>query len=324
MKKILCCIAVLLFGFNTYGQIEEGLIGKYYFNNGNANDDSGNGYDADTVTATLTADRFGNEDYAYSFDGTQFINIPFSTPFNLNEISISVWFKVLNPDSLWQRIITFPVSGTAGNQHFSIMYNFSPEPYKMMTYFDQENNQGAVYAVSNDTVNDNLWHHFVGTISTTNLQIISYLDGIPVDTTSFSNAPTSADGHLQIGRFNYTFNENFIGDIDDMRIYNRAISALEVDSLFNESNSTLGISTSEIGASISVFPNPSSSTVNVVNNSNIALQFTLYNSMGKIVIEKALTSIKSTIDLSANPSGVYFYKLTTDDSLIKTGKIIKQ
>ena len=324
MKMYLFTIVLLLFGLNSFGQLDSGLIAKYYFNNGNANDDSGNGYDADTVNATLTVDRFGNTDRAYSFDGLQFINIPYSAPFNLDEISISVWFKVLNPDSLWQRIVTFPVSATGGNQHFSIMYNFSPEPYKIMTYFDQANNQGAVYAVSNDTVNNNLWHHFVGTISTSNLQIISYLDGIPVDTTSFTNAPTPADGHLQIGRFNYTFNENFIGDIDDIRLYDRAISALEVDSLFNEENSTVGILSLEPETSFSVFPNPFKNILNIQNESNLEIQFTLYNSLGIIIYEEALKSKTSKIDLSSNPSGIYFYKLTDNKNLIKTGKLIKQ
>jgi hypothetical protein len=45
----------------------EGLVAYYPFN-GNANDESGNGYNGDVTGATLVADRFGNENSAFSFD----------------------------------------------------------------------------------------------------------------------------------------------------------------------------------------------------------------------------------------------------------------
>ena len=45
-----------------------GLVGWWPFN-GNANDESGNGNNGTVNGATLTADRFGVADKAYSFDG---------------------------------------------------------------------------------------------------------------------------------------------------------------------------------------------------------------------------------------------------------------
>ena len=45
-----------------------GLVGWWPFN-GNANDESGNGNNGTVNGATLTADRFGNANSAYSFDG---------------------------------------------------------------------------------------------------------------------------------------------------------------------------------------------------------------------------------------------------------------
>jgi len=68
MKKftILFLLSVMIGGLSgVFAQInlDSGLVAHYPFN-GNANDESGNG-------ATLTTDRFGNANKAYSFDGVK-------------------------------------------------------------------------------------------------------------------------------------------------------------------------------------------------------------------------------------------------------------
>ena len=52
-----------------YGQFKEGLVAYYPFT-GNADDISGNGNDGKVMGATLTSDRFGNKESAFSFAGT--------------------------------------------------------------------------------------------------------------------------------------------------------------------------------------------------------------------------------------------------------------
>ncbi len=67
-----------------------GLV-AWYPMNGNALDESGNGYDCQSIGATLTEDRFGAPSSAYAFDGQgshlQGVSLPFS------DLSISLWFK---------------------------------------------------------------------------------------------------------------------------------------------------------------------------------------------------------------------------------------
>ena len=73
MKKftILFLLSVMIGGLSgVFAQInlDSGLVAHYPFN-GNANDESGNGNDGTVNGATLTTDRFGNANKAYSFDG---------------------------------------------------------------------------------------------------------------------------------------------------------------------------------------------------------------------------------------------------------------
>ena len=69
----------------------DGLIAYYPFN-GNANDESGNSNNGTVNGATLTSDRNGNANSAYSFDGINDyieINNPF---YNNDEITFTAWF----------------------------------------------------------------------------------------------------------------------------------------------------------------------------------------------------------------------------------------
>lgn len=72
---------------------KDGLVGWWPFN-GNANDESGNGNHGTVNGATLTADRDGNSNCAYSFDGIDdYIQCLNNTiPINNSSRSFSLWF----------------------------------------------------------------------------------------------------------------------------------------------------------------------------------------------------------------------------------------
>ena len=65
----------------------------YYPFNGNANDESGNGYHGTVTGAMLIADRFGNPDSAYSLDGNDYIEVP-SSPQATTYVDFSAWVRL--------------------------------------------------------------------------------------------------------------------------------------------------------------------------------------------------------------------------------------
>ena len=108
MKTKLFLTAIILFGFNFLrAQVPSyvptnGLISYWPFT-GNANDASGNSHDGTVSGATLTTDRFGNANAAYSFNGTSdFISVPASTVFTQKPMSFSFWFKQTGTGHLCQ------------------------------------------------------------------------------------------------------------------------------------------------------------------------------------------------------------------------------
>ena len=75
------------------------------------------------------------------------------------------------------------------------------------------------------------WHHIVGTYDLTNRKL--YVDGVLRDTDSYSTAMESSDAPVEIGR--YSHNNAFTTDdtIAQPRIYNRALSAEEIQRNYN-------------------------------------------------------------------------------------------
>lgn len=81
------------------------------------------------------------------------------------------------------------------------------------------------------TINDGNWHHVVGVYNgATPIDI--YIDGV-LDNTSAGNAPASTGttgNDVSVGAVNTA--RFFTGDIDDVRVYDRALSAAEVATIF--------------------------------------------------------------------------------------------
>jgi hypothetical protein len=87
----------------------EDLVAWYPFN-GNANDESGNGNNGTVNGATLTTDKDGNENSAYSFDGNDdIIDLPeldnkIGTPGY--STTYSFWFKTLESNNYGNMFLT--------------------------------------------------------------------------------------------------------------------------------------------------------------------------------------------------------------------------
>src|SRR5688572_11119992 len=89
-------LLILLFPFLSFSQVNLTLgLKAYYPFSGNANDVSGNNNNPVFSNAILTADRLGNPNSAYHFNGTStYMRIPNSASLNMtNHMSISLWVK---------------------------------------------------------------------------------------------------------------------------------------------------------------------------------------------------------------------------------------
>ena len=174
--------------------------------------------------ATWTTGKFGSALY---FDGTNdYVEVPNSSSIDITDpITIEAWINVL--------------SGTSG--HIVSKKSDSGTQYVFYTisgYLKLYGTSGNL--AYNANIDDDQWHHVVGIINGADSKM--YLDGnlVQTGTVTSSNNPTA---HLYIGTC-YTFEPAcfFDGKIDEVRIYNRALSEDEIKmhylSEFQKYNST--------------------------------------------------------------------------------------
>ena len=233
MKKVWLFVLVtgLVFSFSfSYGaEKEKGLIGWWKFDEGKgeiAKDSSGNGNDGDVIETKWVQ---GKKGFALSFEGTDdCVEIPHSEILNLgNEgtnYSIEFWVKISNSlpkggfflikptDNSYPFAFTQEKTGIVG---FKI-YNKTPAP--------------EAYVVSPTSLVDGIWHHIVGIRDGTNNKLVMYIDGKLAGTKNDEiKGDMNNEGPVKIGK---SWGDDFGGTIDEVKIYNRALTADEIKAHF--------------------------------------------------------------------------------------------
>lgn len=212
--------------FTTCGLNIPNLVACYPFS-GNANDMSGNSHNGTVNGATLTTDRFGNSNNAYLFDGTSsYIEVPnFNTiDDNSSELTICFWEKangykaqipfVLYPDDPNDRLaihVQYYNSGTPatiwdyGNVFSNGRVAFQPNPYRTT------------------------WNHYAFVVSKSNNFMKIYQNDTLIASANYSSTIVNKNRSIRFGGWsNFVFN----GILDDISIFNRAITATEVDKVY--------------------------------------------------------------------------------------------
>ena len=213
-----------------------GLEAWYPFN-GNANDESGNGLNGSVDKAILTKDRFGFLNKAYYFDSSRVITIPQSVNKNLFPLTISLWVqidtaKVSGLGNLFGKYVSASWNGflihstrridSVGNVTFKIVPWYIRDPgNRLLGLYGEED-------FATDLI-PGKWHNFVFTVGKDKGTV--YLDGKLFDTHQWTgNSGESTNPYLwQIGGL---YNDWFKGNLDDVGVWNRELTAEEVNKLF--------------------------------------------------------------------------------------------
>ncbi len=197
-----------------------GLVAYYPFN-GNANDASGNGNDGIVHGATLTDDRFNVPQSAYAFDGISNSIDCGSSPLLSPDsaITISAWIFLV-PNSQAQAIVS----------HGDNSYAMYVEISKYLNWAKAKVNNISPDSAAT-AITARKWHHVLA-INRIGIDVELYIDGVQKVHVPFS-LTYSYSKHLTLG---YTDSDAlpFDGSIDDVRIYNRALSTDEIQALYHE------------------------------------------------------------------------------------------
>ena len=218
---------------------KNGLIAWYPFT-GNAIDSSGNGNNGIVNGATLTTDRFGKANSAYSFDGsTNYISLQsnyiqdFSSKF-----TISVWLNqsYVSPNFNQTLVATNAFRFQTATQ-LVIAAAWSPK--------------GAITAQTNsNALQLNDWTHVV--LIKNDSSVAFYINGSKYDSSySYPSLTSQIVNNLRLGADGLSLiglNDYFNGKLDDIAIYNRALDSTEIQSLYHQGGYALPITFDNISA----------------------------------------------------------------------------
>lgn len=306
-----------------------GLVGWWPFT-GNAVDSSGNGNNGTVYGAALTNDRFGNPNSAYTFNGSSDYIDLYSTTNILNTINGLQQFSV----SYWAFIPTNSTGciwGHWSNNSGGVGINCGlKSSFVNGVGFSASNYSGCCEFVQTSFTAFNAWSHVVVVFDSTQIlnsdiiktyvngQIISYSPG------GIANTPLGNGTSLFIGRRNIDFNnfgDYFLGSVDEIGIWNRALNQQEITDLSN--STTLGLYEYTQNNLFSAYPNPASTRINVKSAPNlIGSSYTVYDNTGKEVLKGKISSENMIMELDNLSEGIYMFSNGTN--MKKTFRILKQ
>ncbi|MGN6532445.1 MAG: LamG domain-containing protein [Ginsengibacter sp.] len=235
----------------------------YWKFNGNPNDSSGNGHNG-TLEAgpvglaavpggvpNLVADRFGNANSAYHFAGGGNIDVPYSPALNPKAITVSLWERQDTAGRTDHRADCYMLGLNRWNA-----WKFQMQPtrpfFTVHTDTSIYDHDAALDISIGATTGAGPWHHLVATYDGDSTEVF-YVDGVPVKTwTNLRGAmkvftptvdlsigtdlPNSAykptdDG---TGRYYIAWGGYWTGDLDDIMIYNIALTAPQITQIYNQ------------------------------------------------------------------------------------------
>ena len=234
--------------------LNDGLVAHYPFD-GDAKDATGNGWDGTPQGATLTTDRFDEAASAYLFDGNDdYIHLNATLPVSTGSSTISVWVKI---PPVGQGGLT---AGERVGVIFGSLVSEGPgfnlgENWEIYSNGEVRIRFGrpTLDLFGSKDLRDGRWHNVVFIRDTAADQFYAYIDGYEEPLTPHDNAGTEDDSGMlhSIGRDQMPDNAFFHGVMDDLRIYNRALSKDEIlilndSSLFFDADHDWDIDTEDL------------------------------------------------------------------------------
>jgi hypothetical protein len=250
MRKLVTLVVLVLTVGSVSSQanagLMDGLVAEWQLD-GNGNDSGGNGHDGVVSGATATEDRFGNPTGALQFDGVSaHVSVPNAPDLNpTSAITFTAWFKYASFD-LGQLSWPTIIGKVGGDTNAST-------GWELVTSNVSEGNPSATAVLATDgtfknswwqpgyfevmlPVTVDQWYFAAGVYDGSQMTLYLGQYGQPLDSVSDSGSGSivNSSSDLWIGGDPDPNNwaRGFDGAIDDVRIYNRALSAGEFDQLY--------------------------------------------------------------------------------------------
>ena len=213
-----------------------GLVGYWSLDDASgttATDHSGQGNTGTLTNGPTWVD--GKKGGALDFDGSNdYVTLPSSASFKGQDTAtVSLWYKPdQNPSE--EAGIYYESTSDSNYTRLGFFHNTSGD----LAAVSRDSETGSAYAINqSDFFSAGEWYHLVMTYDAVSDEFILYTDGSQAGINTVSKGAfsgTSPGTSVVIGRYPSTYTPGYVnGQIDDVRIYNRALSATDISALYN-------------------------------------------------------------------------------------------
>ena len=220
--------------------ITSGLVGYWPLDDGSGLDvtDTTGGNDGVLVNSPVWVDgRFGDAlQFSGSFATDNRVDIPHSTALEPDDLTVSLWVYRMDDDQQEWTELLIKGQWFSGN---SSIYSYGFEQVSNTNIFkwDVSHSDGEDPVMSN-VVPDRTWTHLVGTYNSATKYVSIYQDGVLIDTQYRSGTRVKTSYPIVLGCYGAgqctTQNSgHFQGKLDEIRIYDRALSAEDITLLYS-------------------------------------------------------------------------------------------
>lgn len=183
---------------------------------------------ANSVEVSSDTARYGAAANFSTATSTFTLNPCFSVGQNINQMSVSIWFKTNTLNNTKPNLVSL-----GGNAFF----RFRLESTTGLWYYIRVGSTQVSSTYSCKTVTDDSWHFY--TITFNEGIVIVYLDGEQIGTTNHTSTANylNCNNNVWVLAGYSNSSERYVGSLSDFRIYATALSAADVKELYNTSAS---------------------------------------------------------------------------------------
>ena len=219
------------------GSVNNGLAGYWTFDNANIS-----GATAYDTALPLVTGKIGD---ALSLDGVDdYVSVPDSASLNVGvgSFSTAAWVKLSSTAS--GRVVNKFNAGTSAGWLFDVNNTTTGTNSPGFVRFRIRDGTANFDYATNGSLGTGSWKHVVATVNRTTNELKLFVDGVQVGATQSISSVTgslSTATALGIGTIPSTLGSYFPGSLDDLRVYNRALSASEVSTLAAQGSVASGL-----------------------------------------------------------------------------------
>src|SRR6188474_3111240 len=174
-----------------------------------------------------------NFQFAFSQNEISYLDVNSTSTAQLSKFSVASWFKTSTDYNSNAFIVN--KAGASDNLNYGI---WMTNAEKVGAGFETSSGN-AIFATSPLSYSDGKWHYAVVTFDGTTVTL--YLDGLPVGTRIASGMPDSGgEEPMRMGANSDALSNFFVGNVDEIRVWNAALTAQQVADAYNGKFDTKG------------------------------------------------------------------------------------